>query len=845
MEWQKPESVSAFTEVLDGKYTAVRELGRGGMGTVLLARQRFPDRSVALKLLQAGGAGTGEDKLIERFCREAQSLARLDHPGIVRILETGVFEKTPCIAMEYIPGCDLAVILSLLRQNARSGDRLDTDLFSLVTSPGKPHEDGEDSFPAPGGLSRSYVESACQLALQVAEALDHAHRHHVVHRDLKPSNVMVRPDQRVILTDFGLARAMAPFSSALTQTFAGTYLYAAPEQLRKGSSGADPATDVYALGLTLYELFTLQRPFAGRGVAARIDHDPTPLRAHVPSLPRDLETIVLTAIDRVPQNRYASTNDLANDLRRFLDYQTILARPPGWSRRLKSFARRHRELVAGSFAAALLALVFLVWFAVRDHQLLDARRREIEARAETTQASAVAYATLTEQQVAMRRDLALREQQDLRSGGIFSSEELVRWSDLQGQLTAAGTQLESDLKDLLGIETRGDLHSEEVSRAAQGAAYRALLEQAEWSDLKVARWYEQLLDQALADSSAHPRARISLDSSPAGASLRVFEVVESGDELRPDSSPLLQGSLPLAGHALSRGNYLFEITLEGHFPVRLHVLLESREASQEDLNLGTLELPARDELPQDVAEKVVYIPPGNAWIGADPPSRLCGPRRQVFVPGFFCKIHPVTMGEYEEFLDALQEELWESGLGQEAVEAQLRQLYPPTSLLLEHLSTVIRDPHQRFSEKAAAIPILGISLQAAQRYCEWMTDQIAWQVRVPSNSEWEKACRGVDGRLYSWGNRYRPDFAKIQSQRNSPWSVHEPTQDVSIYGVRDLIGNQREWTCTQIRRGKEELWNLVKGAYSREPRLHLASDCESLYELNRDPGTGFRYVIER
>ncbi|HKE00585.1 MAG TPA: FG-GAP-like repeat-containing protein, partial [Planctomycetota bacterium] len=301
-----------------------------------------------------------------RFRREASAAARLAHPGIAQAFAVGEAEGLHFFAMELIEGAPLDRVLERL---ASSTSKLHGRDVARAVEELAIRREGAAPVAATEALSgRSYVEVACRLVLQVAEALAHAHRTGILHRDVKPSNVLVRPDGTAVLTDFGLARDLAGPSHTQTGAFAGTPYYLAPEQLHGPAEAIDARVDVYALGVTLYELVTLRRPFEGdtaAAILARIASDepprPTRLRAGVP---RDLETIVLKAIEKDLARRYASADAFADDLRAFLEFRPIQAKPPSLVARAGKLARRNRTAsAAAAIAAAALGIGAIAWWA--------------------------------------------------------------------------------------------------------------------------------------------------------------------------------------------------------------------------------------------------------------------------------------------------------------------------------------------------------------------------------------------------------------------------------------------------------------------------------------------------
>jgi serine/threonine protein kinase len=265
-------------------------LGRGGMGVVYKARQSGLDRLVALKVIVAGRhVGPSE---LSRFHREAEAVARLQHPNIVQVYEIGEQEGVPYLALEFVDGGSLA-------------DRLD----------------GTPLAP----------ERAAEWVLCLARAVEHAHRRGVLHRDLKPANVLVTSDGTLKLTDFGLAKRLdVDGGETTTGMILGTPSYMAPEQAAGRVHEVGPAADVYALGAILYELLTGRPPFKGATTLETLEqvrtHEPVPPTALQPRVPRDLETICLKCLQKEPRHRYASAEALADDLQCFLAGEPISAR---------------------------------------------------------------------------------------------------------------------------------------------------------------------------------------------------------------------------------------------------------------------------------------------------------------------------------------------------------------------------------------------------------------------------------------------------------------------------------------------------------------------------------------
>jgi eukaryotic-like serine/threonine-protein kinase len=344
-----------------GPYRLVRELGSGGMGTVWLAERadRVLQRQVALKLPRYGWARG----VAERLQQERDALATLEHRHIARLYDAGMTaEGRPYLAMEFVDGAPI-------------------DVFAA-----------KHSLP---------VRARLQLFQQVTQAVDFAHRRLIVHRDLKPSNILVTHGGEVRLLDFGAAKLLqdsGAAESALTRE-AGRAMspdYASPEQIR--GEPITVATDVYSLGVVLFELLTGTRPYrlerqsSAALEAAIVDAEvPTPSStvAHDPKLCRelrgDLDNIITKALKKSTQQRYTTVRELADDLQRWLDHEPVRARGDGLAYRVRKFVRRNRVAVA---ATSLVVSALVVATAVTSIEMFEARRQRDEARLQAKRAEA-------------------------------------------------------------------------------------------------------------------------------------------------------------------------------------------------------------------------------------------------------------------------------------------------------------------------------------------------------------------------------------------------------------------------------------------------------------------------
>ena len=407
-----------------GDFRIVREIGRGGMGVVYEAEQLSLGRSVALKVLPF--AAMLDQRHLKRFKNEAHAAATLHHTNIVPVYAVGQERGVHYYAMQFIEGQTLEEIVADLRKMEGldgKDDESDTGRSQLASdfasgkfasqrSPG-PHDvtsdfspetetDRPDADPAvtdaetkrevqasiathQSTKSPAYFRSVAELAIQVAEALDHAHEAGVTHRDIKPSNLILDARGKVWITDFGLARLESDPGMTMTGDLVGTLRYMSPEQAMAQRVVIDHRTDVYSLGVTLYELLALRPAFSGddrqellRQIAFE---EPRKLRRVNSSVPADLETIVLKATAKSANERYATAQDLADDLRRYLTDEPIKAKRPTLAQRTAKWSRRNKVLVGAAVVVLILTTLGLAISTVlisRERSLVDSQRQVAE-----------------------------------------------------------------------------------------------------------------------------------------------------------------------------------------------------------------------------------------------------------------------------------------------------------------------------------------------------------------------------------------------------------------------------------------------------------------------------------
>jgi serine/threonine protein kinase/tetratricopeptide (TPR) repeat protein len=385
-----------------GDYQLVREIGRGGMGVVYEAWQQSLRRRVALKILPFTVAN--DTKQLSRFKNEAQAAAQVQHPNIVPVYAVGEDQGVHFYVMQLIEGQSLTSLLEGLRSSGQETGGTTAPNCPDLTVAWEQTQGSQRSSASPNtpdavpvvvpmraAETADHIRVVARLAKQAAEALNAAHEYGVVHRDVKPSNLLLDDHGKLWITDFGLARCREVQGLTQTGDILGTMRYMSPEQALGRAALIDQRTDIYSLGITMYELATLHHPADGvSDLQLYFDREreaPKPLRQWNRHIPADFQTIVLKCLSEFPHERYSTAKELADDLERFLEGRPITACPPTlWSRASK-WAKRRRGLVLATAAVLFVAITGAITsMMMLSHERNRERNRENErALAQTRQ----------------------------------------------------------------------------------------------------------------------------------------------------------------------------------------------------------------------------------------------------------------------------------------------------------------------------------------------------------------------------------------------------------------------------------------------------------------------------
>ena len=737
-----PSSGTGFTSA-EEKYEVEGRVGGGGMGEVFLVQDKDLRRQVAMKVMRRNVAWDMDAKL--RFVAEAQATSQLEHPGIPPVHDIGVSpEGSLYFTMKLVRGRTLREILKDLLLGVPESRREYT-LHRLVT-----------------------------VLERIAEAAHFAHEKGVVHRDLKPENLMLGSFGEVHVMDWGIAKQVESSSvkseweyiendgrgrtaddgeanSTRPGTLKGTPPYMSPEQARGAPSEVDRRSDIYALGCILYEILTLHPAFTGTetNLLEKVragEFVPVQERNPRRPVPEDLGVLCMKAMARDPASRPQTARSFAEGLRRWLDGTSERGRR---HRVAEDLARKGREAAA------------------RYHSLLG-EVEEAEGRVRELAQRFRPHQGIRDKEPLL---LAREKVERLRREESLAFAEAVRLLD--------GALIEEDsnatAREALRDLWRRQLVTAEAAGDEPGAGYA----------LSMLARYDDGSHSALISGEG----RLHLEVAPPDASVQIHRlenrlgILEAGRQIH-------SGRGSIRGLVLPMGSYLCSVTADGRSPCNYPVHI-----SRNRTWTGRVE-------PREAAgigEGFVFIPGGPFLFGDGTGQRM------IEVAGFAIQGTHVTFGEYASFLH----DLARTG-SREAVMARVPGSAADGAFMEEDESGTwrVKDSFMepRAKERLQAefgvgfesrLPVLGVSWVDATAYCSWKSANSGMQWRLPTEEEWEKAARGVDGRRFPWGRLEDASLARCRDTRQEP-AQPEPAgsfpRAVSIYGMADAAGNAWQWT---------------------------------------------------
>ena len=718
-----------------GRFQTLGEIGRGGMGRVLEASDPQLGRTVAVKVL-IDPSKISADQLA-RFAAEARITSQLEHPNIVPVYDMGTTKGGELyFVMKKVEGRSLGEALASLRAGEPEAVRTWT-LHRLLTT-----------------------------FISLCNAVAFAHDRGVLHRDLKPDNVMLGRFGEVLLMDWGVARVMgteelirqtgdAAAQMTIPETMDGSTIgtpgYMSPEQARGDMEQLDGRSDVWSLGALLYEVLTLSRAYEGRNLFALIfasmSGPPRDPRERAPDrrIPDEIAEVCLQALSQEPADRYPTASALGGAVEDYLE------------------GSKRREAAAACLVDAEAAWSRYVE-AGGERRYLESRVRELELTVEPW------------------RPID-------QKGELLGARE---------RLAVLGTErAEAFGEVVLGCEQAlsqdpGNPGARELMARACYARFEEAEAAGDAEDQAYFRRQILAYDAGRYAGLLRGTGAVTLRTSPAGAEVVARRFDPRKLVWRP-GEPLELGRTPLDAVPLEPGSWLLTVSAAGYQPMRYPVRIP--RGCRHDSGPDPLPLLR----PAELGAGMSYVPAGPFLAGGDPDAPASLPAEEQTLDGFLIARLPVTVEEYCAFVNAIHDEdperAWnlvprvESGMKKQGGGQYWERAAPGRAYSVPEVD--------RDGDRWDPLwPVFGISWFDAVAYVEWLSRTTGLPWTLPTDLQWEKAARGVDARIYPWGDRFDATLCKMRSSRPGT-PMAEPVAsfpgDVSVYGVRDTAGSVRDW----------------------------------------------------
>jgi len=815
-------------------YGESEKIGEGGIGLVVKGMDYNLGRDVAIKMLRPEMRIRRER--VERFVQEARATAQIEHPNIVPVHEMGVHPEWGIyFTMKKIAGEDLKVILKKLLMKDE-------------------------------GYSRKYTLSRLlNIFTDVCNGVSYAHSKGLMHRDLKPENIFVGEYGEVLILDWGLVRKLKRGNTddfiegkcedkelsiagngskspivTMDGTVSGTPFYMSPEQAKGLNRQMDHRSDIYALGIILYQILTMKLPFKGMTPGEVLDSVALGVYTHprkvakYRKIPKELEAITVKAMEYYVDDRYQTVKELLDDIYNYLDGYTVSAMRYSLVNRFWKFCLRHAVISASVGTLLVLSCLFAGLIRADEYYSYKLLEKQANIRKIMALNGFRAASGLYDKIEKLRSDRILKvkseyeEELEKQLKNIEMDAEnnsqlaLGYLNQIPGYYRFSEAVLDSFIK-IIGEKIRYSLKTKNYDRTKkmlQRLEMRIDNDQIKINDRdleKIALLKDIIKGNGtLRVTCGHAKyEKINLSLIKFKQDYRgIFKIAEKHDIGVP---PVFLGKL-------EKGPYLLNVQYNDSRTIHYSFRLSHGEHEVIDLIL-----------PDSCPAGMVYISPGKFFIGGvfSKNMRL----RETDLNAFFIKKYEVTFKEYKEFMLSLKNsEFYEKYMPMIRINRNIYKFYPAFDknykLALPYLNE--------------DCPVVGISHEAASAYCKWLGAKIHRNVRLPSEQEWEKAARGGDGRECVWGNEPIFDYAFVYENKKATekYGYWAPSgsfpNDVSVYGVMDMEGNVREWTSSVF--SDESPFYQIKGA-SSSTGIHFLYLAYSSDTPVVPSDVGFRYVI--
>lgn len=799
------------------RFSNIRTIGIGGIGSVAAGYEPVLNREVAIKVLRP--AFRNKRKSLERFIREARATAYIAHPNIVPVHELGVFDDIgPFFTMKRVEGVTLKYVLEQLDKKNKEF----IDKYSL--------------------------RSLLNIFISICQGVAYAHSKGIIHRDLKPANIMMGEYGEVMVMDWGLVKHLKQdmptdtiamdINSDIEQdamltidgAISGTPAFMAPEQACGMTDEIDYKSDLYSLGAILYVMLTRKKsPFPeglktdeilGLNASGCI----IPPRKRTPKLkiPVELNAIAMKAMSIDKEERYPSVRDLIRDVRNYLDDYPVSAYPEPIITRFIKSCRRH-PVIPTTVAGALIALTVALGFQWMDRDIRF--KSYIRLADDSIRSGDLMYFRAKSTLKKLRRLQSINSNspdEELQDEVTRYEAEFNNYYDVASEfLTKIDSQDKSEVNDKLK-----HIFKMRLDYSLLSGNYKQTRKLVQLLRMSGKVDYFRMLRQ---DKDTYRKMYMVIDSEggldiatePVPADISVMRLNEN---LEVKNSEIEEwGTSPFEKIGISAGSYLMLIKTPGHPTVRCPIMIRIGEISK--LNVY---------IPENIPDGMAYIPAGNFYMGSN--AIRMGQLHKHYLPGFFIKKFEVTFGEYLEFWKSLKKP-------EEKNKYASRVLLGGENMRMEKTWD---DQGNLLPQFTPDLPVRGISYEAVNAYCQWLSKKTGKLCRLPTAEEWEKAARGVDGREFVWGNLTQNKSAMVRENEaaTKEYPFGAPggkfKDDESIYGVADMAGNLREYT--QSRFGSNDSLLKVKGGSLATD--YRSSRCAiSSYAGLTFNDIGFRYVM--